>query len=359
MERDADSYQQDYFQRVRRRTLALQAMGPLALVVVWLADSALSGTPLWTPARGTALLLGMAGLAALMATLPRIATPAAHGWVTIAMLCVAELSLAFIVTPTAQALAWVMPVMMALPLAAAPFWVRHTRAIACCVLCYACAGTVLYRMGAEAGMAAYFLAQAALFSCTSLAVFHTIDRLRRSAYAFQLDLEHEARHDALTGLLSRRRFLSMAEAEAEAQARAGGRYALCFMDLDRFKEINDRHGHAAGDRALARVAGLLLARIPAGALAARMGGEEFVMLLPGADAQTARAFAESLRLEIQRQDMQGFTLTISAGVASHRRGEALKQTLHRADTALLAAKQRGRNRVEVDPLEMDPMVPPA
>lgn len=349
MERHADSYQQDYFQRVRRRTLTLQAMAPLALAVVWLGDSALTGTALWTPTRGAALLGGMAGLAALMGLLPRVATPAAHGWVVIAMLCVAELSLAFIVTPTAQAVAWVMPVLMALPLAAAPFWVWHTRAIACCVLCYACAATVLGRMDANPAMAGYFLAQAALFSCTSLAVFRSIDRLRRSAYAFQLDLEHEARHDGLTGLLSRRRFLSLAETEAQAAMRADGRYALCFMDLDRFKEINDRHGHAAGDRALSQVAGLLLARIPARALAARMGGEEFVMLLPGADAETACAFAESLRLEIQRQDMQGFTLTVSAGIASHRRGETLKQTLHRADTALLAAKQLGRNRVEVDP----------
>lgn len=348
-ERQADAYQQDYFQRVRRRTLVLQVMAPLALVVVWVADAAVTGTPLWGAARGVALLAGIAGLAVLMGALPRARTPEAHGWTTIAMLCVAELSLASIVTPTMQGVAWAMPILMVLPVAVAPFWVSHTRALACCVLCYACAAVVLYRMDASAAMVAVFVAQALLFTCTSLAIFRSIDRLRRSAHAFQLDLEREARHDGLTGLLSRRRFLALAEAAAQATVDAGGRYALCFMDLDRFKDVNDRHGHAAGDRALSHVAELLLARMPAGTLAARMGGEEFVMMLPDADADAAHAFAESLRQEIEAQDLQGFSLTVSAGVACHRRGESLGQVLHRADTALLAAKQRGRNRVEVDP----------
>jgi diguanylate cyclase (GGDEF)-like protein len=80
-----------------------------------------------------------------------------------------------------------------------------------------------------------------------------------------------------------------------------------------------------------------------------MGGEEFVMLLPRADASAAARFADGLREALAQTEMGGFNVSMSAGVAEHLPGEALGETLHRADTALLEAKQRGRNRVEVAP----------
>lgn len=345
--RTTTAYQQDYFQRVRRRTGPIQAMAPLALVVVAFVDAALSGTPLLSGTRAMALVAGIVSLLGLMALLARVTTIHVHGWVTIAMLCCAELSLAFIVTPDPETLHWILPVMLAIPVAAAPFWVWPSRAIAACLLCYACAAVALLRAPTDASTLWIFAGYVVLFTCTSLAVFRSIDRLRRSAYEFQMNLDHEAKHDALTGLLSRRRFLQMGEAMHRQASQAGEPYALCFMDLDRFKEINDLHGHAAGDRALARTAELMVAHKPADALVARMGGEEFVLLLPRADADSAYRFADALREALSRIDMGGFSLSMSAGVAEHAAGESLGQTLHRADTALLEAKQHGRNRVEV------------
>lgn len=346
-DRRPDAYQEDYFQRVRQRTFPIQAMAPLALLLVVLVDTALTGSALFSGTRWLRLLGCVAMLGALMAVLARVTSVTMHGWVTIALLCAAELSIVFIVTPTREALYWTMPILMVIPVAAAPFWIHLLRAIACCVLCYACAATLLLRTGADLTAALVFLGQATLFTLTSVAVFTSIDRLRRSAYAFQLDLSHQATHDALTGLLSRRRFLELGDAASQAAGARGTRYAVCFMDLDRFKQINDQHGHAAGDFTLARTAGLVLERLPSGALAARMGGEEFVMLLPGFDAAAAVDFAEGLRVAIREQDTQGISATASAGVAVQRQGETFKEVLHRADSALLDAKRHGRDRVEL------------
>lgn len=346
MDRATTAYHQDYFQRIRRRTFAIQAMAPLALLTVALMDSSLTSTPLWTPARAAGLLGGVAAMALLILAMARTRTIAVHGWLTIAMLCVAELSIALIVTPNPRAAWAAMPVLMVIPVAAAPFWIRRARAIACCLSCYACAYLLLHRSGADTVSTGVFLVLAALFTCTSLAVFRSIDRLRRNAYEFQRDLDMEASRDALTGLLSRRRFLEAGEVLADAQASRGKGFAMCFLDLDRFKHLNDLHGHDAGDRALARVAGILLSHAPKKALVARMGGEEFVMMLPGFDARTARDLVESIRLAIAAEQVESTHLSASAGVSVNRPGETLKQVLHRADGALLLAKQRGRNRVE-------------
>lgn len=345
----ATAYQQDYFQRVRRRTLPIQGMAPLALLVAAWVDAGLTGTPVLSGVRALALPIGIAVLVVLMAVQSRADTIHAHGWWTIALLCSAELALAFIVTPDPDTLYWILPVLMVVPVAAAPFWVWPSRAIVSSLLCYACALTALLRAGPDARSLWVFAGYAALFSCTSLAIFRSIDRLRRSAYEFQVNLDHEAKHDALTGLLSRRRFLQLGEAAHREATGTDAPFSLCFMDLDHFKIINDMHGHAAGDRALSRTAALMLARRPPDALVARMGGEEFVMLLPRADASAAARFADGLREALAQTEMGGFTVSMSAGVAEHLPGEALGETLHRADTALLEAKQRGRNRVEVAP----------
>ena len=347
MQGTTTAYQQDYFQRVRRRTLLIQSMAPLSLIVAAWVDASLTGTPVLSGSRALALSAGIAVLVVLMAVLARATTIHAHGWWTIALLCSAELALAFIVTPDPQTVHWILPVQMVIPVAAAPFWVWPSRALVSCLLCYACASTALLRAGADPASLWVFAGNAALFSCISLAIFRSIDRLRRSAYEFQVNLDHEAKHDALTGLLSRRRFLQLAEAIQREAGEAHAPFSLCFMDLDHFKQVNDLHGHAAGDRALSRTAALMLARKPPDALVARMGGEEFVMLLPRADASAAAHFADDLRECLTRTEMGGFTVSMSAGVAEHLSGETLSDTLHRADTALLEAKQRGRNRVEV------------
>lgn len=341
-----ESYQQDYFERIRRRTFTIQALAPLALVLAAIADARLAGAPLWSGGtRATALGLGIAAQAALMFALTRARDITVHGWIAITMLCVTELALAFIATPSPGAWPWLMPILFAIPLAAAPFWVHPARAVICCVLCYACAATLPLRAGAAGTLLWVLAAQALLFSVASLAVFRLVDRNRRGAYAVQRHLDHEARHDALTGLPTRRRFLRLGESAVNTATETDEPLCLAFVDLDHFKDINDRHGHPAGDAALQLVAEALSGRLLADMVAARMGGEEFVLLMPGIALDGATAMVDALRREVSGIDAGGFQVTFSAGVAQLAPGESLAGLMLRADQAMLEAKQRGRDQV--------------
>ena len=150
-----------------------------------------------------------------------------------------------------------------------------------------------------------------------------------------------------------REFLQQRLPPAVEQAdRRGEPLAVAMIDIDHFKEVNDRFGHAVGDRVLAEVAGRLRAAIRAGDLLVRYGGEEFLVLLPGSDASKAAEIAERMRLKMESDpilhDGAAIEVRISVGVAEHRRNaDTPDQLVRRADTALYAAKGRGRNRVEV------------
>jgi diguanylate cyclase (GGDEF)-like protein len=152
--------------------------------------------------------------------------------------------------------------------------------------------------------------------------------------------------DSLTGLLNRRAFEAAFDREVERAGRAGLPVSLVLFDIDWFKQVNDRLGHAAGDRALRRFAALLEREGRAVDVLARIGGEEFAVVLFGVDQDGARAFAERV-LEVVAEETAGdeVQLSLSAGVA----GASLdaEQLLLAADRALYCAKDAGRGRVEV------------
>jgi len=152
--------------------------------------------------------------------------------------------------------------------------------------------------------------------------------------------------DALTGLASRRALESELQ-RWDAEAIQG---SCLFIDIDRFKDFNDRHGHAQGDEALRAVAAGLASLIQSDAHLARYGGEEFVGLLPKVSLNGARALAEIARNKIgtSRIGAQELSVTLSIGVAERQGDEPMAVTLARADTALYQAKAGGRNRVEAD-----------
>lgn len=163
-------------------------------------------------------------------------------------------------------------------------------------------------------------------------------------------LDLQARTDALTGLLNRRGFESqMAFALALAQ-RSGGPLSLITVDVDHFKRVNDTYGHEAGDEVLRRLARTLEARLRHSDIVARLGGEEFVALLPETDLAGARATAEALVAAVaeQRDPVVG-AITVSVGVASMRGPQdKAADMLRRGDAALYEAKGQGRNRVCVE-----------
>jgi diguanylate cyclase (GGDEF)-like protein/PAS domain S-box-containing protein len=167
-----------------------------------------------------------------------------------------------------------------------------------------------------------------------------------------LRFERMALTDALTGLASRRHFLAEAEREL-SRARRGHALSLLMIDVDHFKSINDTHGHAAGDRVLVELGRTLHAVLREADLAGRLGGEEFGVLLPDADATLALAVAERARSALAAAKVPldpGGTLgfTSSVGVATLEPGDGDAATLiARADAALYAAKRAGRNCVQV------------
>lgn len=163
-------------------------------------------------------------------------------------------------------------------------------------------------------------------------------------------------HDPLTGLANRR-LMQIALQENFARARRLGRqFSVIMMDLDLFKDYNDRYGHAAGDRLLAEVANLVLTEVREIDLVVRFGGEEFLVILPEAKTHDAVEVAERIRGRIigadffHAQDMPPSHITISLGVAAYRESVTTDaELLSMADQAMYAAKRFGRNRVEVYP----------
>ncbi|HMR30312.1 MAG TPA: GGDEF domain-containing protein [Geminicoccaceae bacterium] len=151
--------------------------------------------------------------------------------------------------------------------------------------------------------------------------------------------------DELTGLGNRRDFLSRARTALAIARRARQSIGILVIDLDHFKEVNDRHGHQIGDEALIRVARLLRRELRATDSAARIGGDEFVALLPQADARSSATAAERIRLAVA-DDGQEPALTVTIGcVVSGTSRMQLPQLMRAADQALYAAKRAGRNRV--------------
>jgi len=160
---------------------------------------------------------------------------------------------------------------------------------------------------------------------------------------------HAADHDHLTGARSRRAFFDLAAHEQARALRKNSPLSLLLFDVDHFKRINDTHGHAAGDRVLIDIVERTEAVVRNIDIVARLGGEEFAVLLPDTTADTALLVAERLRQGLERGADASAGIeagyTVSIGAATLRAGETIEAMLSRADTALYAAKAAGRNAV--------------
>lgn len=190
------------------------------------------------------------------------------------------------------------------------------------------------------------------------------DLLMNIGYGIAIAVEHDLREfestrDSLTGLLNRRAFDERLGQLAEACESSNTPFSLLIMDLDDFKACNDTHGHLVGDQVLRMTAHtltqeLLLER----AIAFRIGGEEFVLILPNADANAAFLLGQRICDAVGTQlfsghEKQPFSITMSAGVAQFRghENETLSELYGRADMALYKAKHRGKNQVVNDEAE--------
>jgi diguanylate cyclase (GGDEF)-like protein len=177
---------------------------------------------------------------------------------------------------------------------------------------------------------------------------------RRQAQRRATDLEALATIDYLTGVYNRRHFEALAGVEFARAHRYMRPLSVLMIDVDHFKDVNDRLGHAAGDIVLQDVAALCRANIRESDVLARIGGEEFAIMLPETTPSAAAQFAERLRSQIGRNGLTIFgekvRITVSIGVAGcSPSSPGTQDLLRRADQALYDAKNAGRNKVAVAP----------
>ena len=167
----------------------------------------------------------------------------------------------------------------------------------------------------------------------------------------RVEMERQLREmavtDPLTGLSNRLHFEQALEDEVERSHRYGSPLSLVMFDIDHFKAVNDTHGHEAGDDVLKTLATLASERLRRSDRLARWGGEEFLILAPGVGAGETATLAEKLRAAVSACDFGiGDAVTASFGIAELGPGDSPKHLIRRADDALYAAKENGRNRVE-------------
>lgn len=182
------------------------------------------------------------------------------------------------------------------------------------------------------------------------------DSLEILADSLQRGLQYEelferASNDPLTGLSNRRVFEDRIDGIMESARRYRRPLTMITMDLDRFKQINDNHGHQAGDEALKAVAGVFKDGVRSTDLLIRMGGDEFLAILEDTDQKNARFLAERLCSAVDALDIRADAHTklgVSIGLAELQEGESLKQWLERVDDMLYHAKAQGRSRVTAE-----------
>ncbi|HEY6240081.1 MAG TPA: GGDEF domain-containing protein [Burkholderiales bacterium] len=184
-----------------------------------------------------------------------------------------------------------------------------------------------------------------------------IGRMRKQLALSKSDLEKAfhalqelATHDELTGVHNRRHLMEMLRHEKSRCARTGATFCISVLDLDFFKQINDKYGHQAGDDVLRGFSRNAKQRMRTTDYFGRYGGEEFLLILTDTSLEGARIGAERVRRDAEQLSFveigPDLRISVSIGLAQHQAGEEIEQTLQRADSALYRAKEAGRNRVE-------------
>ena len=215
-------------------------------------------------------------------------------------------------------------------------------AIAELLLVAALYGALLLLRPPEAGAAAWWSVGIATMAIAAI----VIRVMRAHVELLIARLSDAARTDPLTQLPNRRGFRELLDLELERARRGGTPMTVLAGDLDHFKDVNDRSGHHVGDAVLQQVAALLREGVRQIDVPARIGGEEFAVILPGTDAQAAFAVAERLRCHVRDAFADATVpITISFGIASHpMHAETAASLVRTADEALYGAKESGRNR---------------
>jgi diguanylate cyclase (GGDEF)-like protein len=316
----------------------------VAFLIFVMARSHVTGMdlPLWPR-----LLCALAMLL-LVAAIPKAPSTFIFGLIGVLYIVVLQIGVVINVEGVEKPLFWMLPAGMVIPICAAPLWLTPRHFIL---------GTIaFYLAGLPFVLSAPFTHDDYVLCAMWVAIgIPTATTFHFGFYWFRLShflLEEKllalAGTDPLTKLLNRRAFLEQAEQMLDETHADGEVVSAIFLDIDRFKSLNDQYGHARGDDALMEVTRVLNDAVPSSGVIGRLGGEEFAVLIGAPGPQRAAELADTLRIlvaTILRPD--GF-LTASFGVAHRRPNESAIELLDRADEALLRAKHAGRNRVFVE-----------
>jgi diguanylate cyclase (GGDEF)-like protein len=320
---------------------ALMLMATLAYGVAAIASALIRSSPLPLLLRLALLLpLLLVATAARKAQRPRLLS-------ALALLCVLLLEIGInlnsIGRPPGQP--WVIPGLL-LPVASSVIWLGRWDFVIAMALCALGPLPVLLFGNATGVHVFQYVIYMAISISLSAVLRAFMARTLFEQFRLERRLREQANTDGLTGLLLRNRFLELAEL-ALGDIRARQKPAcMLYLDADHFKQLNDDHGHAAGDAALIALATTLRAQTRMGDLIGRIGGEEFALLLPGIDQFQAIERGEKLRVAVRAIQRPDGPLTVSIGIAAYRDAdETLQALLARADQAMRQAKSEGRDRI--------------
>jgi diguanylate cyclase (GGDEF)-like protein len=202
---------------------------------------------------------------------------------------------------------------------------------------------------------AFYIYLVSITVLASSAIYLLSDRTNQRTFALSAEVEHRATYDGLTGVLNRASWIERAEQRLADATRQNQPVSCLFIDLDRFKRVNDVHGHGAGDRVLQQVAEVLTTFALADRVVGRMGGDEFVVLLPNTDQAEAHII-ENQMLRVFEATHDRFEGTVpSIGVATRLPEDSVDQLLHRADLAMIEVKaHHHRTAATHKPIARDP-----
>lgn len=228
----------------------------------------------------------------------------------------------------------------AYPAALACYFVLSWRTANIFVVLLLFGGTAMVYRYVDVGMAMRFFASFALTAAVANCILRVISELQR-------ELQSQAIIDPLTGAFNRRHMENRLAEVAELGGRNAGGSTILLIDIDHFKRINDQFGHASGDAVLSKLSSLIKEHTRKTDELFRMGGEEFLLLLPETSAADSMTVAENIRRAIETADWLGDypPVTISVGVSQRELNEKMDEWIKKADRALYRAKKMGRNNV--------------
>ncbi len=337
-----DAYRQQTLKRLQLTAFEMGTTAVLGSAVALLARL-LIPTPEYVGLR--VLLLPMTALFAFI--IVKAPSVRAYGFACMATIFTVSLNSYLGALGTDRPLIYFVPAAAIIVLTTSFFWITLRQWIGGALACYAMFLPFLIDHTASRTDTVFSVLFAAMALITGLVSHLRLQDYQHRAFDQECQLAELSVTDTLTGARSRAEFLQLAETAA-ARARASGTpLTLLYLDIDHFKRLNDGHGHAAGDAVLRNMSDVLREALRASDVLGRLGGEEFCVLLPDQGEDKALKLADRLRLLLAAVPRPDGQLTVSVGVAGMREGEAVLETLHRADLAMLRAKQAGRDTVRV------------